>query len=101
MTYSAPTGLDQSGGATPLTATASAGVSAGTFHIGALNGGDIDDLGHISVAYDGETFTGDLAPVSAGASSTAVLTGSITFHTITLAYKQGGTPVMAGGGGLA
>ena len=102
VSYSAPAGLDKSGGATPLTATASAGVGAGTFHIDFLGvGSDIDDSGHITVTYDGELFTGDLAAVSPGASSTAVLTGGTTGNTITLAYKQNSAPVMGGNFGLA
>ena len=51
VTYSAPAGLDKSGGATPLTATASAGVGAGTLHFGGVGGPDISAAGHLTVNY--------------------------------------------------
>jgi flagellin len=93
-------GLDNSGGATPLTATAGPGVGAGTF---VINGGGFDiniGTGAISVSYDGETFTGNLAAPSPGAFSTTVLTGGTTGHTITLQYKQSTAPAY-GSPGLA
>jgi flagellin len=81
-------GLDDGGGATPVTAQASAGISPGAMHIGALDDvPGISSAGHIVTSLNGETFTGDLAPVSDGATSTCVLTGDMG-HTITLTYTQ-------------
>jgi flagellin len=93
VTYSTPThphGLSNPGGATPLTATGSAGLQAGT-----TSSLSTDGSGNVTFTLGTENFAGTLAAPSAGAHSTAVMTGD-QGHTITLAYVQDPTaPVMA------
>jgi len=72
-------GLDESGGSTPLTATASAGVAAGTLTLSTFSDA-------VTGTLNGETFTGTLT-ANPGASSSVTLTGDAG-HTVVLDFKQ-------------
>ena len=89
ITYDAVAGLDSSAGATPLTATCSASVSTGTLILA------VDAFGAITGTINAETFTGTLAPVSNGASSTLTLS-AVSGRKIELSYNQGSAATLAG-----
>ncbi len=82
-----PAGLDLDGGASPVTATASAGVAQGTLVLA------VDATGNItSNSLGGETFTGNMDPVLAQSRDSVVtLTGS-RGNTVTLNYRQTPNP---------
>ena len=93
VNYNGTTGFSDTGGTTPMTAAVSLGVGAGTLVISWAN---IDAAnGDISVAYDGGTFTGTLDTPTADKLSTVTLTDG-ALRTITLSYKQGSAPSIAG-----
>ena len=89
VTYDSVAGLDSSGGTTRLTATASASVVSGTMTLA------VDASGNISTTYNGETYTGTLAPISSGQSS-LVLLATPAGRRVELSYKQGSAATLAG-----
>jgi flagellin len=89
VTYDAVTGLDDSGGATPLTSTGSASVTPGS---GVLS---VDGAGNVSVTVNGEAYTGTLAAISSGAASHVTLT-AVSGRRIELGYTQGSAATLAG-----
>jgi len=89
VSYDAVAGLNNSGGTTPLTATASASVVTGTMTLA------VDGAGNISTTYNGETYTGSLAPISSGTSS-LVLLSTPSGRRVELSYKQGSAATLAG-----
>ncbi len=80
-------GLDNSGGTTPMTATASAGTPVGRFTLWA------DGVGDVSGTLGGENFTGTFV-ADPGNASSVTLTGDAG-HTIVLNFQQTATATLA------
>ena len=87
--YSGAFGIVDSGGTTPLTASASAGVAAGTMILIAD-----PNTGAVTGTLGAENFSGTIV-ASPGSSTTLTLTGD-PGHTIDLNYKEGGSSSVFG-----